>query len=335
MLTLEDILADEVLDRAFAWLCHQRRHWPDATDVWDFRRRWRDEKRHLQAELRERRFRFGLLTRVTRGDGTEIDLWSARDAVVLKALAWLLGSHLPLSRRCTHLKGHGGSKAAVRAVHAALRANRFVLKTDVASYYDSIDHCRLLDRLARFVPDLGLLNLVGQYLQRTVERGGLYWQYAQGLSLGCPLSPIMGALFLRELDERFAASGLFYIRYMDDVVVLTPTRWKLRRAVALLNGIFTTLGLEKHPNKTFIGRVEKGFDFLGYCLWPDRLTVAQATVERFLARVTRLYEQEGDRRAAAVSLGLYVRRWAGWASAGVSPLGRPSRNAPQLFADAY
>ena len=104
----------------------------------------------------------------------------------------------------------------------------------------------------------------------------------------------MGALFLRELDERFAASGLFYIRYMDDVVVLTPTRWKLRRAVALLNGIFTTLGLAKHPNKTFIGRVEKGFDFLGYCLWPDRLTVAQATVERFLARVTRLYEQEGE-----------------------------------------
>jgi len=70
---------------------------------------------------------------------------------------------------------------------------------------------------------------------------------------------------------------------------------ELRRAVALLNGIFTTLGLEKHPNKTFIGRVEKGFDFLGYHLWPDRLTVAQATVERFLARVTRLYEQEQGR----------------------------------------
>ena len=49
-------------------------------------------------------------------------------------------------------------------------------------------------------------------------------------------------------------------------MVLTPTRWKLRRAVALLNGIFTTLGLEKDPHKTFIGRVEKGFDFLGYRL---------------------------------------------------------------------
>jgi len=77
---------------------------------------------------------------------------------------------------------------------------------------------------------------------------------------------------------------------------------KLRRAVALLNGIFTSLGLEKHPNKTFIGRVEKGFDFLGYCLWPDRLTVAQATVERFLARVTRLYEQGRGRPGGSAPL---------------------------------
>ena len=87
---------------------------------------------------------------------------------------------------------------------------------------------------------------------------------------------------------------------------------KLRRAVALLNGIFTTLGLEKHPNKTFIGRIEKGFDFLGYCLWPDRLTVAQATVERFLARVTRLYEQEQGRPLRSAPLGSYVRRWVRW-----------------------
>ena len=77
-------------------------------------------------------------------------------------------------------------------------------------------------------------------------------------------------------------------------MVLTPTRWKLRRAVALLNRIFTTLGLEKDPNKTFIGRVEKGFDFLGYHLWPDRITVAQATVERFLARSDKFRLEVGN-----------------------------------------
>src|SRR3989449_7055799 len=106
----------------------------------------------------------------------------------------------------------------------------------------------------------------------------------------------------------------------DGIGTASRTRWKLRGAVALLNGIFTTLGLEKHPNKTFIGRVEKGFDFLGYCLWPDRLTVAQATVERFLARVTRLYEQEQGRPLRSAPLGSYVRRWMRWTGAGVPSL---------------
>ena len=51
-------------------------------------------------------------------------MWAARDALVLKALAWLLAASLPLSSRCTHLKGHGGASGAIRAVWAALPANR-------------------------------------------------------------------------------------------------------------------------------------------------------------------------------------------------------------------
>lgn len=46
--------------------------------------------------------------------------------------------------------------------------------------------------------------------------------------------------------------------------MLAPTRHKLRRAVKIINETLSSLGLEKHPDKTFIGRVERGFDFLGY-----------------------------------------------------------------------
>ena len=93
----------------------------------------------------------GLQERVARESGAEIDLWSARDALVLKALALVLGERLPVSRRCVHVKGHGGAKAAVRQVLRRLPEARFVLKTDVASYYASIDHVKLLDRLAAVI----------------------------------------------------------------------------------------------------------------------------------------------------------------------------------------
>ena len=50
-------------------------------------------------------------------DGEEADLWSARDALVLKALTIVLAKQLPVSTRCTHVKGHGGAKA-VRVTHS-------------------------------------------------------------------------------------------------------------------------------------------------------------------------------------------------------------------------
>ena len=76
------------------------------------------------------------------------------------------------------------------------------------------------------------------------------------------------------------------------------------------------LRLEKHPDKTFIGRIERGFDFLGFHFSRDGLMVAKATIERFVARGTRLYEQDQKEPSGPSRLGMYVRRWVAWAAAG-------------------
>ena len=58
--------------------------------------------------------------------------------------------------------------------------------------------------------------------------------------------------------------GVFYVRFMDDWVILAESRWKLRRAVRIMNVTLQELVLDQHPEKTFIGRLDRGFDFLGY-----------------------------------------------------------------------
>ncbi len=85
----------------------------------------------------------------------------------------------------------------------------------------------------------------------------------------------MGAFFLHELDQRMERTGLFYVRFMDDILVLAPSRWKLRCAVKAVNEVLVSLSLEKHPDKTFIGRIERGFDFLGYHFGQEGLTMAR------------------------------------------------------------
>ena len=77
--------------------------------------------------------------------------------------------------------------------------------------------------------------------------------------------------------------------------------------------------MEKHPDKTFIGRIERGFDFLGYHFGPDGLSVATKTIVRFVARATRLYEQDRKEPCSPSRLGMYVRRWVAWAMVASTP----------------
>ena len=109
----------------------------------------------------------------------------------------------------------------------------------------------------------------GQTIQATALVHEAYIE--QSISLGCPLSPLLGALFLDVLDRRMEAAGLCYGRFMDDWLVLAPTRWKLRDAIKRVNQTLAELKVEQHPDKTFIGRICRGFEFLGYRIHPGRI----------------------------------------------------------------
>ena len=113
---IQHIAADAVLEEAYDWLCERRKDYSAEADVWDLRRRWGEVKPHVQETLLAGEYEFSPLTELRLPDGETRQLWCAQDALVLKALAIVLGEYLEpiLSDRCFHLKGHGGAKAAVR-----------------------------------------------------------------------------------------------------------------------------------------------------------------------------------------------------------------------------
>ena len=196
------------------------------------------------------------------------------------------------------------------------------MRTDVKDYYASIDHHILLEQLSRYINDRFVLNLLWQYMHRTVCKGGLYRDITCGISRGCPLSPVIGAFYLKSLDDVLSRSGAYYIRYMDDILILAPSRWKLRRAIKTLNESFTMLKLKQHPDKTFIGRIKKGFDFLGYHFSRQAITLANQTIQHFMAHLHWLYEQQQTASIKTVLLGDYVTRWLRWTRAGLGDFHR-------------
>ncbi len=166
---IAEVASSAVLDVAFAWLCQRRLDYPGSSDVWNVRRHWPKVKRQLERDLLHGQYRFSPLRRI-HAHGECIELWEALDALVLKALAMVLGRTLNFHRSCYHLPGKGrekrGTKAAVRHICSRLPSNQFVFRSDVKSYYASIDHGVLLSLVRQHIGDPIVLGLIGQYLNR-------------------------------------------------------------------------------------------------------------------------------------------------------------------------
>ena len=89
---------------------------------------------------------------------------------------------------------------------------------------------------------------------------------------------------------------------------MAPTRRKLRRAVTAVSEILAALRLEKHPDKTFVGRIERGFDFLRYHFTAELLNLAVGTLANFLDRGTEAERPLPARGLCRAMVGLGERR---------------------------
>lgn len=182
----------------------------------------------------------------------------------------------------------------------------------VKKYYQSIDHHLLHNKLCNEIKDKFIQRLLWQYMDRIEILNGEHRQIRKGIAKGGILSPLLGAIFLEELDKAMERKNVHYVRYMDDWVILTKTRSELRKLVKLTHKIMKDLKLTLHPDKTFIGKISKGFDFLGYRFTKNGLRLAMLTIQRFQSKLTQLYEQG----ASNARIEQYRKNWRRWAYSG-------------------
>ena len=97
-------------------------------------------------------------------------------------------------------------------------------------------------------------------------------------------------------------------------MLVEKTKKKLREVIKGIYPVLTELGLTLAFDKTWIGRVAKGFDFLGYRLSPEGLTVAVRSFKRMTEKLKRLYERNGDQARRRS----YVTHWLKWTQSGVA-----------------
>jgi RNA-directed DNA polymerase len=160
-----------------------------------------------------------------------------------------------------------------RSAHQAMRriwgqlqeGGRWIVDADIADFFGTISHDRLVALVAKRVADSKVLGLIRQMLTAGVLRDGVYESTVAGTPQGGVISPLLSNIYLHVFDEQMTRAGFQLTRYADDWLCVCRTREEAERALASARAMLEgELGLRIHPEKTRIVHVSQGFEFLGY-----------------------------------------------------------------------
>lgn len=193
---------------------------------------------------------------------------TVRDRVVQTALRNVLE---PIFERDFAEQSYGfrpgrGCKDALRRVDELLENGyTHVVDADLKSYFDTIPHDKLMNRVRKKISDGRVLTLIEMFLRQQVLDDLTEWTPERGSPQGAVISPLLSNIYLDPLDHLMAGSGFEMIRYADDFVILCRSREDAERALELVRQWTAEADLTLHPDKTHIVDMTEGsFDFLGY-----------------------------------------------------------------------
>lgn len=226
-----------------------------------------------------------------------------------------------------------------RSTHQALerirsgirRGNRWVVDTDIQSFFDEIPRGKLVEALRERVSDRRVLGLIQSWLRAGVLVGGSVLHPETGTPQGGVVSPLLANVYLHQLDRVWEQSYRQLgelTRYADDLVIVCRSRADAEAALQTLVQLLAGLGLRVAEAKTRLVDVEdgEGFDFLGFhhrtvrsirnpsvmflASWPGHAAMqrARARVREILAR-RQLLRPVAD---VITDVNRFLRSWGGY-----------------------
>jgi RNA-directed DNA polymerase len=211
-----------------------------------------------------------------------------------------------------------GCKDALREVDRLLKEGyTWVLDADVKSYFDTIPHDRLMERIKEKVIDGKILHLIELFLKQEILEDMKLWNPISGTPQGAVLSPLLANVYLHQLDLTLHRNGFKMVRYADDWVVLCRSREDAKDALSQIQSWIDNNGLQLSAEKTHIGsslQPGHGFEFLGYRFEEGRRYVRSKSLKKFKDKIRlKTRRTRGDSIEQIISdLNPAIKGWFGY-----------------------
>lgn len=208
----------------------------------------------------------------------------------------------------------------------------YVLRIDINKYFYNINHGILFSMLEKRIKDrkalnilwdiisltdrkyvnddinrlikreidrINTLNISDGYKERLIEelKGIPLYKKGYGLSIGCLTNQLLACFFLNDLDY-YIKEDLgckYYIRYMDDLYILSDNKGYLRDCYGGIINYLSKIELVANK-KSGIYRLKEGVSFLGYTymLNNKRLFIRydNNTIKKIRRKISFLYDHD-------------------------------------------
>jgi RNA-directed DNA polymerase len=292
----------------------------DGMTVEDFPAFAREHWPRIATAIREGNYRPAPVRRVwiPKPDGSQrpLGIPTVLDRVIQQAIAQVLGPLFEAGfseHSHGYRPGHSAHKAVAVMEESWKEGRRHAVECDLKSFFDTVNHDRLMNALKEEVRCPRVLGLIRRYLMAGVELpDGTREVTPQGVPQGGPLSPLLANIALDPLDKELEARGHKFARYADDFIVLVKSANAAKRVLAaLIRYCEGRLKLIVNRAKSRAAPL-KSCEFLGYRLnnraklaWTDKAH------HRFKERIREITSRNRGHKVQTVidELNLYVRGW--------------------------
>ncbi len=143
-----------------------------------------------------------------------------------------------------------------------------IVDTDLKSFFDEVQHYKLLQLIYNKVKCPTTLWLIRKWLRAPIVENGRLCKRRKGLPQGSPLSPLLSNIVLDQLDKYLKARGFKFIRYADDFSIYTKSK-AAAREIGNEVYLFLKEKLDLPINRAKSGiRRPSTFTLLGYRFTP-------------------------------------------------------------------